>query len=538
MEKAEWFLQDDIKKFIVETLGKEPWIIVYQNVTSDNQDIFFYSALVPNSGVDEVLEEIEFDFSYPYFGLPAVERDSESQNQINYLRFGVSSGLEPLILVRDFHGVKSSYREISQEFIHFHNLYFDTSKSRYVKIYDDGREEEVVLISENEIKVKLKHMKQFLAFKEMCLGMYFETTRFIDVNTEDIGLQKEGADFDQREGLYHFGFWYRNERFFNANKAFSRLLGKKVIIGMRKEDTEIYPFEEERKYQEFIIGQDENGKNVVFTCNPDKLANFFGKNPEAPQFVTPVFFSKDVLRKYYDDPDKFSVKDGYLKCGGLWGLRIDNHHDDYVIVLLGDLGYLSHDEQLYWRHFNMPPIGTFSETIFKRYFLAEFAEPETVDLVFASKFEQVQEKWNKKFGWNLFKPLNEGDEYHLTGLRVPLKSTQMEFDSQILSLTKVIIDSLNEHELRKSIVEDVSSLKGISKLEKYFTSNGCKGYESHIKFLRGLQELRSSGSAHRKSDNYLRVAEEFGLDKKNFVESFTEILKKAIAFLDYLKSML
>lgn len=538
MEKAEWFLQEDVKRFIIETLGKEPWIVVYQNTKADSQDLFFYSALVPNSEVDEVLDKIEFDFTYPYFGLPVTELDPESQNQAMYLRFGVSSGLEPLILVRDFHGVKPSNTEVSQEFIHFHNLYYDIPKNRYIKIYDDGREEEVIAISDNEIKVKLKHMKQFLAFKDMCLGIYFETTRFIDVNAEDIGLLKEGADLDQREGLYHFGFWYRNERFFNNNKAFSRLLGKKVIAGMRKEDTGICPFEEEMKYQEFIIGQDENGKDVVFICNPDKLANFFGKNPEAPQFVTPVFFSKDVLRKYYDDPDKFSVEDGYLRCGGLWGLRIDNHHDDYVIVLLGDLGYLSHDEQLYWRHFNIPPAGTFSETIFKRYFLAEFAEPETVDLVFASKFEQVQEKWNKKSGWNIFKPLNDGDEYHLTGLRVPLKNTQMEFDSQVLSLTKVIIDSLNEHELRKSVIEDVSNLKGISKLEKYLVANGNKGYEDHIKFLRNLQELRSTGSAHRKSDNYLKVAEEFGLDKKNFIESFTEILRKAIAFLNYLESIL
>src|SRR5690606_6485596 len=114
MEKAEWFLQEDIKKLIIETLGKEPWIVVYQNAKSDNQDIFFYSALVPNSETDEVLEKIEFDFSYPYFGLPVTERDTENEKQPLYLRFGVSSGLEPLILVRDFHGVKPSYNEVSQ----------------------------------------------------------------------------------------------------------------------------------------------------------------------------------------------------------------------------------------------------------------------------------------------------------------------------------------------------------------------------------------------------------------------------------------
>lgn len=536
MTKAEWFLQEDIKKFIRESLGQESWVIVYQNAKNNDEDIFYYSALIPKGEVDEVLDRIEFDFSFPYFGLPSTEADPENALQAVYLRFGVSSGLEPLVLVRDFHGVKPGYTEVSQEFIHFHNLYHDVTKNRYIKISDDGQEEEVIFIADNTIKIKLRHIKQYLAFKDMCLGIYFETTRFTKENTEDIGLLKDGDNTDKREDLYRFGFWYRNERFSGDKKAFSRMLGKKIISGMRQEDTGIYPFEEERKYQEFIVGQDADGKDVMFTCNPEKLANFFGKNPDSPQYVSPISFRREVLQKYYDDSKKYSVEDGYLRCGGLWGLHMDNHHDDYVIVLLGDLGYLSHAEQLYWKSFNIPPAGGFSETIFKRFFLAEFADPETVDLVFKNKFLELQDKWSAKFGWLLFKSLNQGDEYHFTGLRVPLRDTQAEFDSQILSLTKIIIDSLNEEEIRKNITEDVSSLKGISKLEKYLESNGLKGYEAHLRFLRNLQDLRSTGSAHRKSDKYLKASKEFGL-KENFREVFTEILKQAIAFLDYIDSM-
>jgi hypothetical protein len=102
----------------------------------------------------------------------------------------------------------------------------------------------------------------------------------------------------------------------------------------------------------------------------------------------------------------------------------------------------------------------------------------------------------------------------------------------------VVIDSLNEQELRKNVAEDISSLKGISKLERYLASNGFDGYEEYIRLLRNLQDLRSTGSAHRKSDNYLKAAQEFGLDKKNFREVFTEILKQVIAFLDYLDGAL
>ena len=59
----------------------------------------------------------------------------------------------------------------------------------------------------------------------------------------------------------------------------------------------------------------------------------------------------------------------------------------------------------------------------------------------------------------------------------------MEFDAQVLSLTKVIIDSLNERELKKFISGKISDLKGISKLEQYLAVNNFMGYEDHIKFL-------------------------------------------------------
>jgi hypothetical protein len=64
---------------------------------------------------------------------------------------------------------------------------------------------------------------------------------------------------------------------------------------------------------------DVTGKPVRHTCDPDKLANYFGKNPEAPHYLTPVFFRAEVLEKYYADPGKYSVEDGSLRCGRLWG---------------------------------------------------------------------------------------------------------------------------------------------------------------------------------------------------------------------------
>ena len=66
------------------------------------------------------------------------------------------------------------------------------------------------------------------------------------------------------------------------------------------------------------------------------------------------------------------------------------------------------------------------------------------------------------------------------------------------------------------MLEDEDSQKGISKLEKWLKKTDCKGYEIHIRFLRDLQELRSTGTGHRKgkkSDNFMRLLYEIATEK-------------------------
>lgn len=59
-------------------------------------------------------------------------------------------------------------------------------------------------------------------------------------------------------------------------------------------------------------------------------------------------------------------------------------------------------------------------------------------------FESFQQRWQEVFGWQLFLPLADEDLHFYTALRVPLTDDQAEFDSQILALTKVLVDSINE----------------------------------------------------------------------------------------------
>ena len=127
----------------------------------------------------------------------------------------------------------------------------------------------------------------------------------------------------------------------------------------------------------------------------------------------------------------------------------------------------------------------------------------------------------------------------MLSIRIPILDNQQEFDSLVLSLVKVLIDSLNEKQLIKEINmpdEEKQALKGIGKLEAWLKGKNATGFEPHIKFLRDLQELRSAGTGHRKGKSYEKISDTFQIGEKTYVDVFTDILQKTNQFMAYLKT--
>ncbi|MED0657741.1 hypothetical protein P4S75_10435 [Anoxybacillus ayderensis] len=525
------FMQVENINYIINRFGKELWVQVYGHMDMNGANGVFWVGLIPNEDIGNALKNTNWEHEigcispgFVIYGHDRVEYDRFSGNKY-----------EPLLFLRDYAGIREEHIEISEEFRLLNNLYFDIKENKYFEISDNGELEPVIKIEDGNVYIKLNYLKRFATVKQMGIALYFDI-RFDSTNTlEEMDLEPVTDNYFGPDCCFDF---YSNNYDLSVRdkKSYSVIHGKKIIFGVSMEDCGYWPFEKEKKYEDFIIGIDENGEEVRFTSNPNKLGNYFGTNPEAPHYLTPVYFTKDVLTKYYAKPELYEVNDGYIRCQGLWLLRIDNLNKDYVSVYLGDLGRdLPYKEQVYWRSFNIIPDGKLSETKFRRDFLAQFADPDIVDMRFKQIFMSFRKKWNEKFGWDLFLELTENDKYNFEHLRIPISKSQVEFDGLILSLVKTIIDSLNEKELNK-LIKNKEDLKGsISKLERFFEEQGVTGYETHIKFLRNLQELRSTGSGHRKGRSYEKVCEKFNLRDGNFVEVFEKILEDSILFIEFLE---
>jgi len=489
-----------------------------------------YCALIPSGQIEQTLSRPAWNLHHGE-GLPGTTGHCESdEKRVEYLRFGTLSGVEPLVIDCQFLGIREDYKEISEEFRHFHRLYHDRKLDHYIKIDDDGNEDQIVVVEVKRVLIRLKEILQFLAVKEMHLLIQFDCLEYSKHSLEELGLEKGGVD--QRNDLV---CWVHNYGATSGeHRSLSRLLGKRLVAPISKSKSEFCGFAEEptKKYVDFIIGIDENGDKVVFTSNPDVLGKFSN-----PQYLTDVHFRKQVLDKYYQQPSKYLVGDGVLRCGYLWQMYIDNHHDDKVCAWLGDLGRdLSYEEQLHWRAYNVTPQGGVSETYFKRQFLAEFADSGRLEHAFPRQYQELVEACEAELGWRLLLPLDESDEHLFRCVRVSATDEQRDFDELVLGLTKILIDSLNVRKLKALIPEDqlTSVNSSVSCLEAALTACGVADASEHIDFLKQLQSLRSTGSAHRKGKGYRRIARDFGMESQNLRAVFTEILRKSLVLLYYL----
>ena len=236
---------------------------------------------------------------------------------------------------------------------------------------------------------------------------------------------------------------------------------------------------------------------------------------------------------------------------------MDNDCSEYVVVMLVDLGRLSYREQLYWKSFNIAPPrkSGLSETMYRRWILGQFCNPNSPDTLLKQCFMSFNERWEEKFEWRLFLPLTKDDEYLFQSLHCMTTSDNIrEFESQILALVKMTVDSLNQEKLMnnvdegnvgvKKFLEDkkVASLKDITqsidKFELFLISNSCTDRDTIITFFRRLQNLRSLNVAHRKSsenkkreslNDYFKLEE---MDKRNVLDNIFKEMIWSMRFLE------
>lgn len=508
------------REHIKTQLGNEKWITVYSSSQDARETTDRYCGLVKNSDVDNVLTDHGWELSFQE-GFPArrCQQGLGTNGEIEYDRFGFSDA-EPLVFIRNYHGFRDNHPEISEEFRFFHNLYYERKRDEFVKFDESGEEIPVVRFKNGTVLIRLKEIRQFLSIKEMHLALFFVHFRYSNVDVTTVPEMDQEEFYQDDLTVYRFKIM-ADKYGMSDCPTVSAIRGKKLIRPFSKEKNVSEKTKEIS--EEFIIGETPDG-DVTYACEPNAL-----------NYLWPVYFKREVLQRYYNAPERFSVEDSLLRCKSSWGLRMDNNHEDVVIVYLGDLYRdLPAKERAYWKPFNIPPKGKISRAKLMRDFMAEPCNPEGKDLLFKQRYSQLNKEWSKQYGWPLFRQLKEQDQHFFQNLRVPLNNSQSEFDMQVLTLAKVLVDALNEAAIQQDGSKKV--IGGINKFEIFLNENGYEGIEEGIALLRLVQKLRSEGVAHLKGSDYEKLAVKHGLADKELRPFFSKLLDRATDFIGQLIS--
>ena len=482
-----------------------------------NDTIFL--CLVNDDVVDKSMSYDTWDINHSQVG-PLINEQLDG-TFISYSRYE-NDETEPIVMYLENEGRWNEEAFLAEEFVMYFKLHKEAQgKNKYVyyQVDECGDDVEVAKVMGVNLDVKLKYIKEYIAVKQLNLLIFNDEIVNSDTSLEELGFHPIPISVIKDEDCIFSYALSKSSGFGLEYKSCAIFRGKCVYRHNEKNIQHLWKLRDSG-YENFIVGADEDGNEIFISCDEYRIPNLFTRQGDEPYSLSPIFFKRDVLSKYFQAVEKYSVQDGYLS-GPTWGMRIDNDRsDDYVVVALVDLGRIPHKEQLHWKNFNVlpPKNGSYSITTFSRWFDAIPTNCSIApDLLFKQLYVQANKKWAKKYGWLLFKELAVDDQYHFQTLHLMGQDDdQKEFDGLIQSITKLVIDSLNEKELVKAIdctkpdveqlltAKKVKELKpsniqgGITKFECFLISEGLLNSD-FVKLLREIQDLRSCTVAHRKS---------------------------------------
>ena len=485
--------QDAVKESFFAN-GDGPWTIIYDEWSIKGRaNGGQFIALSQLDMRERVIRDVGWDIQKGE-GIPGfVDHGAE---EVSYFKSGSLPEFEPLVVLQEFFGVVPDEVNISEDFRFLMRLWRDPKSRNYYEIQESGDRELAIRISDERIEVRTPLLKRYLAARQLDAVLYIDSNVGVDYDGDLADL----ADFDEEvfsvENLtcYSRAVWRDTSQ---SGRIWTRFLAKRIIKAPPRERCRIWPWDKVAadEYPEFIISEDEYGEPVRWTCNPDSLGNYYGKNPDAPHYLTPVFFKPEVLSRYYDSDD-YEVRDAYLSCGQLWGVNLDNGCLDYVSVFLGDIGRdIPQSHWDHWKAHNIAPISRMSEAAIRRSFFNQSVESGNPEHRFKRAYRDLQDKWEAAWGWRLHRHAEELDAGVFSRLRIPVNESEAEFRTQLHNLALILVDLLNEKSLIQGM-DKVSDERGLNKLKRFLENNEYEYVDRDISLLRKVQQMRSRIAVH------------------------------------------
>jgi hypothetical protein len=470
---------------------RERLVPVHYRVDGGTVDLSMHGIIIPKQYIVESQEDQQWDMDLSHLG-PSLWSSGTEQG---YSPNANDYQAQALIYHQSFHTGEAPQLHLNQEFL----FYFELRKQEngnFHRMSDDGEWELVVNFSSPCIKIRLKELCEFIAVKQCYYVLQFRRSALFQDRSAPLlkssDEQHSTEDAVWRQEVIDVG---------GGNLPCLFQMGKIYRAPAPLED--YYSGKREKQFESFIIGHDDDGRDLLHTCDPDILSTYF-EDRNAPHYLTPVRFRAEVIGKYLSDPTRYEIHSGYIQKRRWWSLRADTENYDHIVVFLGDLGRdLPTSEQQYWKSYNLASEAPLSDTTFRRSFLGEFASTQRPEFRLKAAIDEVNRLSKVWYGIELFLPL-KSDETLWGGVALPPPSQRDLLDTVVGRLAKALVDSINSAEINSALECSLPSDKRSKKITV------LRAFLRQIEFdgtalceaLAALQNLRSKSGAHRRGKDY------------------------------------
>lgn len=503
----------------IESPFKESWVVIYDGSGRLPDSLRVFACLAATELEDEILSGFGW-IKRPNWFCPGFVQEGD---RVVY-ESACDDGYEFIVASQDFYALDEEQFVVNHEFILLLKLYRG-SDGNYYSVDESGKKEVVVEISARKVRVRTRHLIRYMSAKRLLFVQFVDSR----VSSEP-GYPNDVhviSHQDVKGESWNCFIDYRT----NSKKdyLFSMIQARSVVRPRPVEESGIWPFEvKDTSFPEFCVEELPDGTLRRFTCDPDRLRGGSGGDPEAPGYLTPVFFRPEVLDRYRRDP-VFFVTEREIRCGSSWRLSIDNVYSDRVMVYLGDLGrYLPSFERQHFLANEVSPVGhRIAAEVVAADLLGLWTErTEGVVSQFFRALDRLKQSWCQRFGVELYRELHDDDLYLLQQIHIPSTRSQEEFDSIVQSLQRLLIEYIDESQFSAVKGSDSGSL---NRMERFLKVNNIN---IDMIPLRQLQNLRSRGTAHAKGRKYDKLKKE--VLSGNSIEDVKKIISSLTGFMSRL----
>ena len=359
----------DGANFIIQNLEKDEEAVL---LALGGREIYIHSFLIHSEVIKQLdhesLKKLEVRIEDSW----RIDNSSEERVAL-FPPFGdlsalMREGAEKLVYLREFRAAVDYNPpvEINQKLVHALDLHYMDERDAYCRINNSGDIESVVTVCRGKspmtavVTIRRDYLDDYMVLSGTSLLTDFFFDRLIpgEVNGHEYGNYPQEHIFPSESSYYRS--WIIPNRASEANgyivshpNRSHEEVAKKW--GWRRELSK-------QQHAKFKIFDWKNNRCVETFASPDHITNYF-TDSDLPWEISPAFFSSEVLGRYKNNRQKYTIGDRGIVSSGGWSLRSYDINDaGQVFAYIGDLAQLPYKEQQYWAiHSEWPKGITYEE---------------------------------------------------------------------------------------------------------------------------------------------------------------------------------